>query len=69
MRFQNDFGQHFVPLYQRGQGRKDYTVLSGLAAEFLIDLLGDIWNNADVAVALPKGRKKFQVLIFCNNIG
>ncbi|KXJ20646.1 hypothetical protein AC249_AIPGENE919 [Exaiptasia diaphana] len=44
----------------RGQGHQDYSILCGLAAEFLIDLFGNVWNSIEKTVVLPKGRKKFQ---------
>lgn len=58
LRYNNEFQEWFVPPYKRGQGHKDYSVLCGLAAEYLIDVFADIWNSTDTAVMLPKGRKK-----------
>lgn len=62
IRFENDFQQWFVPEYQHRHGCKNYTVLSGRAAEYLIDRFADIWNCTSEVVKLPKGRKKFQVI-------
>ena len=64
IRFQDEFQERFVPDYQQHPGNKNYTVLSGRAAEYLIDLFADIWNATSDVVKLPKGRKKMQVILF-----
>ena len=62
VRFDKEFDNHFAGQYKRGEGRKDYQVICGLAAEHLVDIFADIWNSADVAIKLPRGRKKYQVI-------
>ena len=43
-------------------GRNDYSVLSGLAAQYLIEKFAEIFNSGiNAAIKLPKGKKKFQV--------
>lgn len=62
IRYQDEFQQWFVPDYQHRQGCRNYLILCGRAAEYLIDNFADVWNCQSEVVKLPKGRKKFQVL-------
>ena len=62
IRFENDFQRWFVPEYEHRHGCRNYAVLSGRAAEYLVDMFADIWICPSDVVQLPRGRKKYQVV-------
>ena len=61
-RFDCEFVKWFLPQYMRGRGRQNLAALVFTAAEFLINIFGDVWVKQGQTPKIPRGRRKYQVL-------